>query len=488
VTRRSGLCLVALAALALAPGGSTEVPWPHGSPPTGAELRELIDSAVELADRERLEEFQEAAFRGDDHEHIFLLQSDIDLGLYNNDSLFRFGDGLFGHEFRREDGYAATVSPRLQRVHNGVRGGLDTFSCAGCHSVGGPDGAGGPTQNAFLGGDGDRMSSTNPRNAPAALGLGLVQALAAEMTTELQALRDDAIALAAETGAPTATSLTTKSVDFGVLIAMPDGSLDTSGVEGVSEDLVVRPFGWKGSGARLRRFIEDAARIHFGVQSHVLALAYQNEPDVARLGSGPDWFDPDGDGVARELEEGILTAGAVYLALLEAPVILPPRDPELVARWGEGAVLFDAIGCADCHRVDVVLKDITWEEWPDTTDGPPYVVNLLTDGEQPRGTQSVKLFSDLKRHAMGEGLADPHDDPSGLPRDVFLTRPLWGLAETAPYLHDGRAATIPEAILAHGGEARGSRDAFAALSAVEQASVHVFLLSLTREPKVRVAR
>ena len=488
MARRSGLCVVALAALALASGDSAEVPWPHGSPPTGAELRELIDAAVDLADLERSEEFLEASSRGDDHEHIFLLQSDIDLGVYGNDYMFQAGDALFGHEFRREDGYARSVFPQLQRVHAGVRGGLDTFSCAGCHSVGGPDGAGGPTQNAFLGGDGDRISSANARNAPAALGLGLIQAIAVEMTSELQAQRDAAITIAVDSGAPTAAALSSKSVDFGALVAMPDGTIDASGVEGVSEDLVVRPFGWKGSTARLRRFIEDAARIHFGVQSHVLALAYQGEPDVDRLGPGPDWWDPDNDGIARELEEGILTAGAIYLALLETPVILPPRDPDLIARWGEGAQLFDTIGCADCHRVDLVLKDITWEELPDTTGGPPYVVNLLTDGEHPRGTQLVKLFSDLKRHAMGAELADPHDDESGLPRDVFLTRPLWGLAETAPYLHDGRAATIPEAILAHGGEAQASRDAFAALSAGEQAGLHIFLLSLTREPKVRVAR
>lgn len=488
MARRSGLCVVALAALALAPGGSAEVPWPHGSPPTGAELQELIDAAVELEDLERSEEFLEAQSRGDDHEHIFLLQSDIDVGLYGHDYLFKAGDALFGHEFRREDGYATSVFPQLQRVHQGVRGGLDTFSCAGCHSVGGPDGAGGPTQNAFLGGDGDRISSANVRNAPAALGLGLVQALAAEMSKTLQTQRDEAITAAVESGAPAAITLSAKSVDFGTLVAMPDGTVDTSGVEGVSEDLVVRPFGWKGSGARLRRFIEDAARIHFGVQSHVLALGHQSEPDVDRLGSGPNWYDPDNDGIARELEEGILTAGAVYLALLETPVILPPRDPILIARWGEGAQLFDAVGCAGCHRVDLVLTDITWEEMPDTTGGPPYVVNLLTDGEGPRGTQSVKLFSDLKRHSMGAELADPYEDESGVPRDVFLTRPLWGLAETAPYLHDGRAATIPEAILAHGGEAQASRDAFAALTPVEQASLHIFLLSLTREPKVRVAR
>ena len=70
--------------------------------------------------------------------------------------------------------------------------------------------------------------------------------------------------------------------------------------------------------------------------------------------------------------------------------------------------------------------------------------------------------------------------------DLILP-PLWGLAETAPYLHDGRAGTIPEAILAHGGEATKARDAFAALAPKEQASLHVFLLSLTRTPRARVA-
>ena len=48
--------------------------------------------------------------------------------------------------------------------------------------------------------------------------------------------------------------------------------------------------------------------------------------------SGPAWFDPDADGVSRELEEGTLTAGAVYLAMLESPVVLPPHDAKLRER------------------------------------------------------------------------------------------------------------------------------------------------------------
>ena len=98
------------------------------------------------------------------------------------------------------------------------------------------------------------------------------------------------------------------------------------------------------------------------------------------------------------------------------------------------------------------------------------------------------LFSDLRRHDMGDELADANDDPDGIPRYEFLTRPLWGLAESAPYLHDGRAGTIPEAILAHGGEAAPARSGFEALDATQQQDVHIFLLSLSREPKLKVAR
>jgi CxxC motif-containing protein (DUF1111 family) len=339
----------------------------------------------------------------------------------------------------------------------------------------------------MLAGDGEHETSANLRNPPALLGLGMVQALAAEMSLELGAARDAAIMQARATNAPVTAKLATHGVDFGSLVAQPDGSVDARGVVGVDGDLVVRPFGWKGTGARLRRFVEDAARVHFGVQSHVLALGYRDHPDPAHLGPGPNWWDPDDDGHTRELEEGALTAAAVYLAMLETPVVIPPVDGTLRDRWANGDALFTRIGCDGCHRRALTLLETRWHERADTTPG-EVLVDLFADGDAPRGTNTVALFSDLKRHAMGAALADAHENEQGIPPDVFLTRPLWGLAETAPYLHDGRALMIPEAILAHGGEAQASRDAFAALSAPEQADVHLFLLSLTREPKLRVAR
>ena len=478
------------ALLLLALGGDEPVPWPGGESPSDAALAVAIEDALALHERERFEEYLEAAEKGEDAEHVFVLQEDIDAGRHDLARLFQFGDALFGHEFRASDGWGASASVEpLQRVHRGRRGGLDGFSCAGCHSLGGPDGAGTATQSAYLRGDGDDIRSAVPRNPPALIGLGFVQALAAEMTQELQYRQGEALADAAADGEAVEVVLSSKGVGFGRLVARPDGSVDDSGLEGIDADLVVKPFGWKGTFPSLRRAIEDAALVHFGIESYVLTLWHQADPDPDRLGAGPEWYDPDGDGRARELEEGTLTATAVYLAMLESPQIIPPHDPGLRDRWARGSAHFDAVGCGDCHRRELALASSVWNEHPDSTGGPPVTLNLQLDGEQPKSGALVQLFSDLKRHDLGPALADPHPGlPGEPPPGTYLTRPLWGLAESPPYLHDGRAATIPEAILAHGGEAEASRMAFEALDDDARADLHVFLLSLSRAPRLQVPR
>ena len=481
--------LIAVAATTLlAAGGDAPTPWPGGDPPSDAAIAEQVDDALALAELERFEEFFEAFEKGEDSEHFAVFQEAIDAGEFTVDDLFVFGDALFGHEFRTENGYGDQGRPvPLQRVHNGQRGGLDTFSCFGCHSLGGPDGAGAVTQNALFDGDGLDERSALVRNPPAVIGLGFVQAVAVEMTSELQWLRTMALDEAVSSQSARTVALETTGVAFGTLTARPDGSVDTTGVEGIDADLVVRPFGWKGKFATLRRTIEDAARVHFGVQSAVLAAASQQSPNPELLGPGPNWWDPDNDGVQREIEEGTLTAASVYLAMLESPVIVPPSSPALRDRWSRGSALFDEAGCDDCHRRTMAIGNGRLLVRSDSTSADPVEVDLKFDGEFPKSSNAVALFSDLKRHAMGAELAEPRPEAgSGVPGDVWLTRPLWGLAETPPYLHDGRAATVPAAIAAHGGEGEDSRDRFEALAPEAQADLHIFLLSLTRAPKVRV--
>jgi len=463
------------------------IPWPTGSAPYSNTLDQALQLALSTADLERAEEFLEAVEPGEDREHAQAFQFDVDNDQYTLDRLFITGDALFGHEFAPSEGYGTGEFTEPQRVHQGLRGGLDSYSCAGCHFVGGADGAGSLTQNAFLDGDGIHVSSAIVRNAPALLGLGFIQALGAEMTRTLQLQRDAAVAQALDGGVAVTAEMEAKGVHFGTLTAQPDGTLETGALAGVDADLVIKPFGWKGDVARLRRFVESAARIHFGVQSHVLAERARTTPDVARLGDGPNWWDPDNDGIQRELEEGTLTAGAVYLAMLESPVILPPPDPVLRERWTRGSALLDEVQCTTCHRRELLLTSPFWREMPDTTAGSGVLLNLMGDGDFPKSGSYVALFSDLKRHDMGHTLADarPLD---GLPAAAFLTRPLWGLADSAPYLHDGRALTLDEAIVAHGGEAEESRNAYAALNDDGKRDLQIFLLSLTRMPRLRVVQ
>jgi CxxC motif-containing protein (DUF1111 family) len=97
--------------------------------------------------------------------------------------------------------------------------------------------------------------------------------------------------------------------------------------------------------------------------------------------------------------------------------------------------------------------------------------------------QTIFPFTDLLLHDMGEGLADhrPDYDASGT---EWRTPPLWGLGLVATvnghteFLHDGRARSLLEAVLWHGGEAEASRDAVLTMTADERAALLAFLGSL----------
>jgi CxxC motif-containing protein (DUF1111 family) len=92
----------------------------------------------------------------------------------------------------------------------------------------------------------------------------------------------------------------------------------------------------------------------------------------------------------------------------------------------------------------------------------------------------VGLFADLKRHHMGKALAESTANKEVNP--YFTTARLWGVADTAPYLHDGRAMTLSEAIIAHGGEAKPEGVSFTNLPENQKHQLIAFLRTL-RTPK-----
>jgi CxxC motif-containing protein (DUF1111 family) len=124
----------------------------------------------------------------------------------------------------------------------------------------------------------------------------------------------------------------------------------------------------------------------------------------------------------------------------------------------------------------------------------------------PKGGVVVRLYSDMRRHAMGRVLADPggpsdsatadldpvkfNGKPVMIPADQFLTAVLWGVGNTGPWLHDNRAGSLREAVLLHGedtppaagapgrSEAQEARDAFKSLARGDQDALVAFLSSL----------
>ena len=123
----------------------------------------------------------------------------------------------------------------------------------------------------------------------------------------------------------------------------------------------------------------------------------------------------------------------------------------------------------------------------------PFTFDLTRDGPRPHlerisgGRAVVRAYTDLKRHKIADD-ADPFFAnerviQAGVPLDQFITRKLWDVGSSAPYGHRGDLTTISEAILHHAGEARPTRESFAALPAEDQADIIAFLKTLQVLPE-----
>jgi hypothetical protein len=299
---------------------------------------------------------------------------------------------------------------------------------------------------------------------PHTFGMGGVQLLGKEMTADLQALKQLAIA-----NPGVGVALTTKGIDFGTIVAS-NGNVDTSGVVGVDEDLVVKPFGRKGEFATVRQFDQGALMFHLGMQP------------VEIVGDG---VDADNDGVVNEILEGELSALEVFLTTQHTP-----SEDKRSDKAEEGSQIFDDIGCTNCHKPELWTKGRTLGyNFPEINEDPGanefYEVDLSRTPPRFKRIGSrlkVRLFSDLKRHDMGDGLEESFQGATPAQNREFITAKLWGVADTAPYLHDGRAQTLGEAIDLHGGEALDARDSFANLDEDDQDAILRFLRTL-RTPR-----
>ena len=206
-------------------------------------------------------------------------------------------------------------------------------------------------------------------------------------------------------------------------------------------------FGWKAEFATLREFVKAACANEIGLSNPDRPQAL---PMNKRTYQAP----------GTDLTEAQCALMTDFIRGLEAPRKVEPSDPAERARVKAGEATFAKIGCADCHTPDL---------------------------------GSIKgFYSDLLLHDMGPDLAagigsygeavTPPNSTTVPVATEWKTPPLWGVADSAPYLHDGRAETLEDAIAAHQGEASGVTTAFKNLPMGEQQDVIAFMKTL-RAPK-----
>jgi CxxC motif-containing protein (DUF1111 family) len=221
-------------------------------------------------------------------------------------------------------------------------------------------------------------------------------------------------------------------------------------VSSASGEIELGRLGWKANVASVEDQVAGAFLGDIGITSPVHpdenCTVAQLECRAAPTGGSP------------EITAERLAKVVFYSSTLAVPQRRNLDDPDVVA----GADLFDSLQCSLCHRPSFVTED------HDIT---------------PVSNQTIFPFSDLLLHDMGDGLAD--GKPDGLATgSEWRTPPLWGIGLVEEvnghtfFLHDGRARSLEEAVLWHGGEAQASRDSFIALDAQDRSRLISFLESL----------
>ena len=264
-------------------------------------------------------------------------------------------------------------------------------------------------------------------------------------------------------------------IGLGLLEAIPDETLlakadpqdrDGDGISGrvnyvwdiTKQDLAIGRFGWKAGMPTLDQQNQNAFQFDIGLSTPLYPNGAGDCTDAQPLcKNAPNGNSPEFNNL--EAHAQITDLVKYYARNISPPARPNAGDADVLA----GQEIFDAIGCASCHT-------------------PRYELPPRDDMPEQSG-QVIWPYTDLLLHDMGEGLADhrPEAQASGT---EWRTPPLWGIGRArsidarAQFLHDGRAETILEAVLWHGGEAGPARDAVTKLPSSDRSKLLAFLKSL----------
>jgi CxxC motif-containing protein (DUF1111 family) len=380
-----------------------------------------------------------------------VIQLVVALGAASLAAAAGFGDPIAGIT---EDEAARFVEGKLafeavETPEDGLGPVFNGDSCAGCHSVGGSGGGSETVETRF---GTIRAGAFDPL---ADLGGSLIQTdgIGEQASCDFvgEVVPDEATIVAGRR--------TTPLFGLGLVAAVPDRAFrqlarrqarhspETAGRPAIVTSVAtglrsVGRFGWKSQVASLLDFSADAYLNEMGITTPLFPDESCPQGDCALLACDPI------PGVDDDLEDVELFRD--FMTFLAPP---PTRRPSRSAR--DGRRIFERIGCEGCH------------------------VRTLTTGASETGPlqrRSFHAYSDFLLHDMGS-LGDGIEQGDASGREM-RTAPLWGLRLITTYLHDGRASSLEEAILAHDGQGRRARDRFDALPAPDKQRLLAFLRTL----------
>ncbi len=266
------------------------------------------------------------------------------------------------------------------------------------------------------------------RNTPALFGSGLVDAIP-----------DEVLRTAEKRSFPNFPEIK------GRVSSLPDGRLGR--------------FGWKGQISSLGDFVRAACSNELGLEvpgHHQASLTSTTALSTPKL----------------DMDEEECEQLTWFLSHLAPPLQRSP-DGRTAPPWGY--MVFESIGCATCHapkvgNVQGIYSDMLLHDMGESSsDVATYY------GSPVAPPPSRRDVADAKKPVQRSGMADATE---------WRTPPLWGVGDSAPYYHDGRAATLDDAIRRHDGEAAKTASRYSKLASSDRHAVLVFLSSLkVSEPK-----
>lgn len=437
------------------------------------------------------------------------------------------GRQLFTMNFARPDRLAKGV--KLGDNGNGVGPLFNDTSCVGCHNQGGAGGGGDLNANVFMLGIVTRpapaatvpeilkAAHTVHRGMTDAAPVQIVHQFAIGNPEDVEAYdkwRDDLLdqfggrstlstpkPVRKRVG-PITMELTQRNSPalwgIGLIDALHRGggnelrrriaqeqSESSSGVSGrvpITPDGEEGWYGWRGQISSLDRMVRSACAIELGLQvpgAREAVPPFPTSQPVARSTS-------------KKAQLDLTEPQVVALTSFVRELPRPERDVSTSeipahAAIASGERVFDRVGCAECHRPDLgwargIYSDMLLHDMGDYDEDvqatmPEIRSRTITSTQVSGGGVNVGYGSSVSLSVSTSSVTLVQEIPTEREQE-WKTPPLWGIRDSAPYYHDGRAATLKEAIEIHGGEAEKSAAAFRQLDQDDQQALLAFLGSL----------